>query len=739
MKNPMNTEKKPLSQFVESAYLDYSLYVILDRALPNIRDGLKPVQRRIIYAMSELGLSAPAKPKKSARTVGDVIGKYHPHGDSACYEAMVHLAQDFSCRYPLIDGQGNWGSIDEPKSFAAMRYTESRLSPYAKTLLQELETVDFKQNFDATLNEPEYLPARLPNILLNGATGIAVGMATTILPHHLGELASACQALLRNNHLNLEELLNIVPAPDFPTGGLIVSQDHEIKQLYATGKGTIRVRAKYRQQDNQIIIDELPYQTSGSKIQEQIAKQLREKKIPALEDLRDESDHENPVRLVLLLKNNKVDSEKLMEHLFATTDLEKRFSSQMNVIGLDGKPQIKNLKEILLEWLDFRKETVKKRLNNQLNKIEKRLEIVRALRLVYLNLNETIKIIREEDNPESALFALLGLNANQIKEVLNIRLRQLAKLEEQQLLDEQNKLLGEQQNIQQLLNEEALFLDYIIDELEHDKKTYGDKRKSILKPTAQAQAQSWESNEPLTVIISQMAWIRSAKGLNIDGKSLSYKTGDDFLLQVSGYSNQTLALLLENGRLYNLSLNQLPSARGYGEPLSSQLQWDNGVKIIGAQIIEQAPFYLLINDGGAGFICPQSELFAKNKTGKIMITQNSAFAVYPLNQELLDNGEIFIQTNQGLAGLVKINELPQMNKGKGNQIINISKKSYDDGVRIIQTKIIPPNMSFILRHKKEQLMISEMEKNHYRVARGHKGLLLPKIWHHCEIDLLENH
>lgn len=720
MNQPAEALQRDVSQFVESAYLDYALYVMLDRALPQLCDGLKPVQRRIIYAMSELGLNAASKPKKSARTIGDVIGKYHPHGDGACYEAMVHMAQDFSYRYPLVDGQGNWGSSDDPKSFAAMRYTESRLSAYAHTLLQELETVPFKANFDASLQEPEYLPARLPNILLNGATGIAVGMATNILPHHAGEVIAACQALLNNPDLNEEALFHLLPAPDFPSGGIIVSQANDLKQLYRTGRGHVRVRASYHLEDGNIVIDSLPYQVSGAKIQEQIAKQMQAKKLPQLDDLRDESDHENPVRLVLILKG-KHNADRLMEHLFATTELEKRFHSQMNMIGLDGKPQVKNLRQILLEWLQFRLATVRRRVQYALQQQLQRLEIVQALLQVYRHLPEIIRIIREEDEPEALLQSQFQLNERQSEAILAMRLRQLARLQQAQLLNENKQLSNSIAEGEALLADEEALKQLVAQELTEDATRHHDTRRSQIAPRAAAQAQSWEAQEALTVVISQMAWVRAAKGHQTDGRQLSYKAGDGFFCQFHAQSQQQAALIFNDGRLYNLSLNQLPSARGYGEPLSSHLQLASGAQLCCATAIETGT-YLLLSKQGLGFRVQHEDLIAKNKNGKLFLSQGEALLLQKITPEI---HHLLLWDAEGRLGILPCLDIPILRKGKGVQLMK-SKT----GLR--EALLLPPQANIELQREGQSFTIKPEERLTYFIQRAQVGKKLPAFWQQAE-------
>ena len=614
-------ERLPLRVFAEKAYLDYSMYVVLDRALPNIADGLKPVQRRIVYAMSELGLQSTAKHKKSARTVGDVLGKYHPHGDSACYEAMVTMAQPFSYRYPLVDGQGNWGSADDPKSFAAMRYTESRLTPYAQALLQELEqgTVEWAPNFDGTLEEPKLLPARLPNILVNGTTGIAVGMATDIPPHNVGELVKACLHLLKHPNAQLEKLMEFVPGPDFPTGCEIVSESADLLKLYQTGNGQIRMRARWeREDDGNIVITHLPHQVSGNKIQEQIAEQMRAKKLPLVEDLRDESDHENPTRLVIVPRSNRVDAEQLMAHLFATTDLEKSARANLNMIGLDGRPRVKNLREILSEWLDYRFATVTRRLNHRLQKVNDRLHLLEGLLIAFLNLDEVIRIIRFEDEPRLKLMQTFALSEIQTDYILDTRLRQLQRLEEMKIKGEQDELAAEKARIEELLNSEDALKKLIGDELREDAKKYGDARRCpmVARPVAAAlTAEEIVPAEAITVVLSKAGWIRAGKGHELDPTTLSYKAGDEYYAHALGKTNQLLVLLDDKGRAYTLNPRELPSARSQGEPITTRIDLQDGGRTAAMLLGDAAERYLLGGSDGYGFIAKLGDLDGRNKAG----------------------------------------------------------------------------------------------------------------------------
>ncbi|MFI4954662.1 MAG: DNA topoisomerase IV subunit A [Gammaproteobacteria bacterium] len=677
-------EQQSLKTFTEQAYLNYSMYVILDRALPHIADGLKPVQRRIIYAMSELGLKATAKYKKSARTVGDVLGKFHPHGDQACYEAMVLMAQPFSYRYPLVDGQGNWGSLDDPKSFAAMRYTESRLSAFADILLGELDqgTVNWLPNFDGTLDEPEQLPAQLPHILLNGTTGIAVGMATDIPPHNVREVINACIALLDDPNLSVRALTQYIAGPDFPTIAEIITPRADILRIYETGGGSLKMRAVYHMEDEEIVIDALPHQVSGAKVLEQIAAQMRDKKLPQVMDLRDESDHENPVRLVIVPKSNRVEIEPLMSHLFASTDLERSYRVNLNMIGLDGRPQVKNLATILTEWLTFRRQTVTKRLQYRLDKVLNRLHILEGLLIAYLNIDEVIAIIRQEDEPKPVLMQRFGLTDVQAESILEIKLRHLAKLEEQKIRGEQDELALERDVLQKILASPAELDRLVRKELLALEQKFGDERRSPIMERAEAQIISETERLPVeavSVILSTKGWIRAAKGHEVDGAALSYKAGDQFLQMVQGRSNQSLVCLDSTGRTYTLAINQLPSARGYGEPLSSHLNPPNGAEFMGMLLCEENQQVLLTTTHGYGFIAPVAELISKNRNGKqVLKVPEGARALIPELLEDVSNTLLALLTQQGRLLIVSAKDLPVMARGKGNKLINLRKPDLAD-------------------------------------------------------------
>lgn len=723
------TERQPLRVFAEKAYLDYSMYVVLDRALPHVADGLKPVQRRIVYAMSELGLSAQSKHKKSARTVGDVIGKFHPHGDSACYEAMVTMAQPFSYRYPLVDGQGNWGSADDPKSFAAMRYTESRLTPYAATLLTELDqgTVDWAPNFDGTLSEPKLLPARLPNVLVNGTMGIAVGMATDIPPHNLRELAQACIHLLKHPNAHVETLCEFIPGPDYPTGCEIVSEPHDLLKVYQTGNGQIRARARWEKEDDggNIIITALPHQVSPAKVLEQIADQMRAKKLPLVEDLRDESDHENPTRLVIIPRSNRVDVEALMAHLFATTDLEKSFRVNLNMIGMDGRPKVKNLREILTEWLDYRFATVTRRLNNRLQKVNDRLHILDALLIAFLNIDEVIRIIRYEEDPKAELMRAFGLTDIQTEAILDLKLRHLQKLEEIKITGEQAELAAERKKLEELLGDDDKLKKLIGEEIKEDAKKYGDVRRCPInaRPPAQAlEATEIIPAEPITVVLSKAGWIRVAKGHDIDPLSLSYKAGDEFLCAAQGKSNQLLVLLDNKGRCYTLNPRELPSARSQGEPVTTKLDLQDGAKVMGMMLGDATERYVLGSDEGYGFFTALGELQARNRAGKAVVTvADGATALVPSLTRDPVKDRYALATAEGRLLVFPLSELPEMAKGKGNKLVTLKGED-----RILAACVVPAGASLTLVCGKRSLTLKPGDLDGYAGARASRGGHLPR-------------
>ena len=727
-------ERLPLSQFTEKAYLDYSMYVILDRALPFIGDGLKPVQRRIVFAMSELGLSAVSKHKKSARTVGDVLGKYHPHGDMACYEAMVLMAQPFSYRYPLIDGQGNWGSPDDPKSFAAMRYTESRLTRYAQLLLSELEqgTVEWAPNFDGTLREPRTMPARLPNVLLNGTTGIAVGMATDIPPHNLRELAAACVRLLEDPNASVADLLKHVKGPDYPTEAEIVTPVSDIKAIYQSGNGSVRCRAKWEREEEDIIVTALPYQVSGAKVIEQIAQQMQQKKLPMVEDLRDESDHENPTRLVIVPRSNRVDPVELMDHLFATTDLERSYRVNMNMIGLDGRPRVYNLRDLLKEWLEYRIETVRRRLQFRLDKVESRLHILAGLLIAYLNLDEVIKIIRREEEPKPVLMKRFKLSEMQAEAILETKLRHLARLEEMKIKGEEAELRRELKELQKLLGSKKLLRERVRDEIINDAETFGDPRRSQFVEREAAKAidvTQLVPSEPITVVLSEKGWARAAKGHEVDARALEYKSGDAFLQAACGKTNQLVVFLDSTGRSYTLPAHKLPSARGHGEPLASSLNPPPGATWSGVIMGEASESYLLASDAGYGFIAPLNELITDRRAGKALLkVPKGARALPPQRVDDPDEEWLAAVTNTGHLLIFLVGELPKMEKGKGDKILNIpGKKVVSRAEYLVGVAVFKEGDSLLLRTGKGELLLKPGDKiDHYVAERALRGLKLPR-------------
>lgn len=733
-----NFERLPLKEFAEKAYLDYSMYVILDRALPHIADGLKPVQRRIVYAMSELGLTALAKYKKSARTVGDVLGKFHPHGDSACYEAMVLMAQDFSYRYPLIDGQGNWGSPDDPKSFAAMRYTESRLTAYAQTLLSELGqgTVEWSDNFDGTLKEPVMLPARLPNLLLNGTMGIAVGMATDIPPHNLVEVAGACIHLLDKPDAPLEQLLEYIKGPDYPTEAEIITSAEDIQKMYISGGGSVKMRAKYEQEDSNIIITALPYQVSGSKLMEQIAAQMLAKKLPMIEDLRDESDHENQCRLVIMPKSKRIDVDEVMSHLFATTDLEKSYRINMNMIGLDGRPRVKNLREILVEWLAFRTETVRKRLQFRLDKVLARLHVLEGLLIAFLNIDEVIAIIRFEDNPKAVMMERFGITDIQAEAILELKLRHLAKLEEIKIRGEQAELEQERQQLEAILGSKELLNNLIKSELEEDAEKYGDDRRSpiVAREASQAlETTALIANEPLTVILSEKGWIRAAKGYDIDVASLGYRSGDGFLDAVKCRSTQPVHILDSTGRVYSTTTHDLPSARSQGEPLTGRLNPAPGSLFTYLLAGNPDDWYLLASNAGYGFRVQVKELVCKNKAGKSLISLPAGAKVVKPAAIANQTDLLAVVTLQGRLLIFPVIELPELAKGKGNKLIQIPSKDLEAGKdHVVAMTGLPVNSQLVIVSGKRQLTLKTNDIAHYTGNRANRGLSLPKGFQRVE-------
>ena len=726
-------ERRSMAEFTEQAYLNYSMYVIMDRALPHIGDGLKPVQRRIVYAMSELGLDADSKHKKSARTVGDVLGKFHPHGDSACYEAMVLMAQPFSYRYPLVDGQGNWGAPDDPKSFAAMRYTEARLARYSEVLLTELGqgTVDWIPNFDGTMNEPAVLPARLPNLLLNGTTGIAVGMATDVPPHNLREVAAACVLLLDKPKSTLEDICEHIQGPDYPTDAEIITPRADILKIYQTGRGSVRMRAIYHVDDGDVVVTALPHQVSGAKVIEQIAAQMQAKKLPMVADLRDESDHENPCRIVIIPRSNRVSTTELMQHLFATTDLESSYRVNTNVIGLDGRPQVKDLRSMLVEWLVFRVETVRKRLQFRLDRVEKRLHLLEGLLIAFLNMDEVIEIIRSEDHPKPVLMQRFGITEIQADYILDTRLRQLARLEEMKIRGEQDELAKEQAQLQGLLGSETKLKSLVRKELIADAKTYGDERRSPLVERGEAKALSETDllpTEPVTVVMSEQGWVRSAKGHDIDPTGLSYKAGDGFKQAVQGRSNQFVVLLDSTGRSYSLPAHTLPAARGQGEPLSGRLTTPPGATFECMLMPSDEQLMVVASDAGYGFVVKGEDMQAKNKAGKALITLPKAARVLP--PKLLNNFEedwLAAVTNEGRLLVFKVSDLPQLSKGKGNKLIGIATdRAAKREELLIDFAILSEQATLVLVAGKRTLSLKFSDLEHYQGERGRRGNKLPR-------------
>ncbi|MGM0413054.1 MAG: DNA topoisomerase IV subunit A [Pseudomonadota bacterium] len=726
-------EHRPLSDFTEKAYLDYSMYVILDRALPHIADGLKPVQRRIIYAMSELGLSAASKPKKSARTVGDVLGKYHPHGDTACYEAMVLMAQPFSYRYPLVDGQGNWGSADDPRSFAAMRYTEARLAGFSDLLLREADqgTVDWAANFDGSLREPELLPARVPHVLLNGTTGIAVGMATDIPPHNLREVVSACIHLLDDPEADAAALTTHVRGPDYPTEAEVITPAAELHKIYTTGHGSIRARAAWRVEEGNIVIDALPHQTSGARILEQIAGQMQAKKLPMVTDLRDESDQESPIRFVIEPKSNRVDRERLMDHLFATTDLEKQYRVNLNVIGLDGRPRVKNLREMLTEWLQYRRNVVQRRLEHRLEKVRDRLHVLEGLLTAFLNIDEVIAIIREEDEPKPVLMERFGLAERQAEAILELRLRHLAKLEEVKLRGEKDELENERDDLEATLASADKLTALIRSELEQDAERFGDDRRSPLVERGAAralEASEVVAAEPITVILSEKGWIRQAKGHDVDPEGLSFRAGDGFRAAAAGRSNEPAIFLDSTGRTYAIPAHELPSARGHGEPLASRVNPPDGATFTGVLMGPAESEWLLATDAGFGFRMPLGEMRSRNRSGKAVLTvPKGAEVMLPARLGDPETDRIALVTSAGRLLIVPASEIPQMTRGKGQKLVGIPPKEYQAGSeRLVATATVPQGGGLTVYAGQRHLTLTGNDLAAYTAERGKRGQTLPK-------------
>jgi topoisomerase-4 subunit A len=737
--NYEGVEQQPLSIFTENAYLNYSMYVIMDRALPHIGDGLKPVQRRIVYAMSELGLKAGSKYKKSARTVGDVLGKFHPHGDSACYEAMVLMAQPFSYRYPLIDGQGNWGAPDDPKSFAAMRYTESRLAKYSELLLSEVGqgTVDWVPNFDATLEEPAMLPARVPNLLLNGTTGIAVGMATDIPPHNLREVVSACVHLLDEPKATVQDLCEHVQGPDFPTEAEIITPRAELRAMYEKGGGSVRMRAVWRKEDGAVVVTALPHQVSGNKVLEQIAGQMQAKKLPMVEDLRDESDHENPTRLVIVPRSNRVDLDELMTHLFATTELERTYRVNMNVIGLNGRPQVKDLRSLLKEWLTFRTDTVRRRLEYRLQKVIRRLHLLDGLLIAFLNLDEVIRIIRSEDEPKPVLMKRFKLSEEQADYILDTKLRQLARLEEMKIRAEQEELAAEREQLEKTLGSKARLKTLVKNELLSDAEEYGDERRSPIVERAAAQAldeTALISAEPVTIVLSEKGWVRAAKGHEVDVVGLNYKSGDAYQASARGRSNQLAVFLDSSGRSYSFSAHTLPSARGQGEPLTGRVTPPDAARFVDVLAGQGDDLYLLASDAGYGFVTKLENMYAKNKAGKALLRlPNGARVLRACAVNDVQTDHIAAVTTEGRMLVIPLQELPEMPRGKGNKIISIpSAKVATREEFVVDIAVIPAGASLTIYSGKRHLTLKPKDIEHYQGERGRRGSKLPRGFQRVE-------
>lgn len=739
----MSEEKRLITEFAEEAYLEYAMYVIMDRALPKISDGLKPVQRRIVYAMSELGLSHTSSYKKSARTVGDVLGKFHPHGDSACYEAMVHLAQSFSIRYPLIDGQGNWGSQDDPKSFAAMRYTESKMTKYSSVLLSELSlgTVDWGPNFDGTLKEPLVLPARLPNIIINGSSGIAVGMSTDIPPHNLLEAADACIKLLDNPETKTEDIMQIILGPDFACGGEIITPVQDIIDIYKSGTGTVKVRGTYKTENGDIVITSIPPHVSVSKLIEDIAAQMADKKLPMVSDLRDESDHEDPLRIVITPKSKQTDINQLMDHIFATTDLEKTQRINFNYIGLDNKPKVCGIKELLNEWIEFRKITVTRRLNSRLEKIKERLHILEGLKIAYLDLDEVIRIVREEKNPQKELMKTFMLSEIQADAILNTRLRYLAKLEEEKILLEHEKLTKEKNEIELILNDSNLLKKLIKKEIREARKEFGDERRTKIVEKKEAKPLPKRiiiPSEPVTVVLSEQNWIRAAKGHEIDPCSLSYKSGDKFKFHSLTKNTLKTVFMDSEGKTYCLDNLDLPGARSYGEPLSSRLNLFDQIKIISMFSSEPESKFIFASDSGYGFISEISNAFSKNKKGKNFLSlPKNSYPLHPVKIENMENQLIAAITLEGRLLIFEAKELPELGKGKGNQIIRIPKKDFENNKdKLIIIHLMEKDCGLVIHSGKRILNITLNMIEDFKGKRGNRGKILPRGFR--KVQKLEN-
>ncbi|MEO8383089.1 MAG: DNA topoisomerase IV subunit A [Acidobacteriota bacterium] len=724
-------ESQPVGEFARKAYLDYSMYVILDRALPHLADGLKPVQRRIVYAMSELGLGPNSKPKKSARTVGDVIGKFHPHGDSACYEAMVLMAQPFSMRYPLIEGQGNWGAPDDPKSFAAMRYTEAKMARFTQSLLSELEqgTVEWGQNFDGTMKEPKLLPSRLPHVLLNGASGIAVGMATDIPPHNVREVVNACLELLDNPEATLAQLTRYIKGPDFPTAGEIITPPAEIREMYKTGNGGVRQRAKWEIEEGSVVITELPYQVSGSKVQQQIAAQMTAKKLPMVEDLRDESDQESPTRLVIVPRSNRVDLDELMTHLFATTDLERSYRINMNMIGLDGRPRLYNLRDLLAEWLEFRIETVRRRLQHRYDQVNSRLHLLDGLMIAYLNVDEVIRIIRREDEPKPALIKRFSLSEIQADYILELRLRYLNRLAEMEIRGEQKKLQEERGELEKVLGSKQRLRKQVRDELERDAEEFGDKRRSPIVERGAARALDPTAlipSEQVTVVLSERGWVRAGKGHDLDPTALQYKSGDDFLHAAKGRTNQQVVFLDSTGRTYALPAHELPSAKGHGEPLTSSLSPPGGATFVGVMMGDPEDLWLLTTDDGYGFVARLEDLITDRKAGKAIVNvSDHATVLRPQPIHHYETDLIAAASTEGKLLVFEAVELPPLARGKGVQTIKLHRTPIAPE-KVVGTAVVPKGGTLIVTAGKRFTNLKGGDLQEYLGKRAQRGLKLPR-------------
>ena len=724
-----NAETRPLAEYAEQAYLDYSMYVILDRALPHLADGLKPVQRRIVYAMSELGLAATAKPRKSARTIGDVIGKFHPHGDSACYEAMVHLAQPFAYRHPLVDGHGNFGAVDDPKSFAAMRYTEARLTAYAQTLLAELGqgTVEWTDNFDGTLKEPELLPAQLPNVLINGSSGIAVGMSTDIPPHNLRELAVALERIAARPKLHYDTLLGLIPGPDFPTGGELITPVAEIGEIYRKGQGVLRVRAAWKREEGAVVVHELPWQVSGSRVLEQIAKQMRAKRLPMLENLRDESDHENPVRLVLVPRSARVDADALMAHLFATTDLERSLRVNMNVIGEDGRPRVRDLRDMLVEWLKFRRATLRRRLKYREDQVSMRLHVLEGLMIAYLNLDEVIRIVRYEENPRDRLMERFKLSREQAEGILNIRLRNLARIEEEKLLAEQDELEAEREELRTTLADKPKFDKLMIDEFRKLAETHGDERRTRIvdsaPPAAAFQDEDVTPAEPVTVVLSRHGFARTGKGHELDSASLSFRPGDELLCDLPCKSNQQVVFLSNEGRVYTLPAHSLPSARTHGEPLSSRFNVADGARFVGVLGGDPQSRWLVCGNRGHGFLANTGKLFSRSRSGKAFLNLPEDSRPLTPVPALESDSRVAAVSEDGRLLLFPAEELPEAASGRGVLLIGLKKSE-----RLAAATVIGLRDRLIVHCGERRMTLRGQTLDGYLGKRALRGRMLPRGW-----------